>query len=393
MSEIQGFRRRTGPPGIRNYVLSIHTVECSSFVSQKIASIGPRVQSLGFPGCYQNDYAARLMVALGTHPNVGAVLLVSLGCECSDASKMADEIRAAGRPVEVLRIQQAGGTEPTIARGKEIVGHMLAETEKTPRVLIAVSDLIVGTECGGSDATSGIAANPAVGQAFDLLVDAGAAVIFEETLEMLGCDEIAACRAANQELGGELRRVIAKAESFSRQSPHFSIGPGNVTGGLTTIEEKSMGAFAKSGSRPISGIIKVAQRPPTPGLYLLDTVPDPSPFHYGYSNPNDSEGIMALISCGAQVIVFTTGRGSVIGSVISPVLKVCGNPQTYARMSGDMDVNAGRIVLGEASIAQVGREIYDRVLAVAGGEPTAAEVLGHQEYCIPYKHQDLCANV
>jgi altronate hydrolase len=306
---------------------------------------------------------------------------------------MADEIRAAGRPVEVLRIQQAGGTEPTISKGREIVGRMLAETEKTPRVPIAVSDLIVGTECGGSDATSGIAANPAVGHAFDLLVDSGAAVIFEETLEMLGCDEIAARRTANRDLAGELRRVIAKAESFSRQSPHFSIGPGNVTGGLTTIEEKSMGAFAKSGSRPISGIIKVAQRPPASGLYLLDTVPDPSPFHYGYSNPNDSEDIMALISCGAQVIVFTTGRGSVIGSVISPVLKVCGNPQTYARMSGDMDVNAGRIVLGEASIAQVGREIYDRVLAVAGGEPTAAEVLGHQEYCIPYKHQDLCANV
>jgi altronate hydrolase len=333
------------------------------------------------------------MVALATHPNVGAALLVSLGCEGTDASRMAEEIRAAGRRVEVLRIQHAGGTEPSIARGREIARGMLAELEQTPRVPLAVSDLTVGTECGGSDATSGIAANPAVGHAFDRLVDAGATVIFEETLEMLGCEEIAARRGAGAEVARQLREAIVKAEKFSLQSPYFSIAPGNETGGLTTIEEKSMGAFAKCGSRPIAGVIKVAEHPPAPGLYMLDTVPDPSPFPFGYSNPNDSEGIMALISCGAQVIVFTTGRGSVIGSVISPVLKVCGNPQTYARMSGDMDVNAGRIVLGEASIARVGREIYDRVLEVAAGQPTAAEILGHQEYCIPYKHQDLCGHV
>jgi altronate dehydratase large subunit len=392
MISIQGYQRQSGPAGIRNVLLSIHTVECSSFVSQKIAEIDPRVQSVGFPGCYASAYASRLMIALATHPNVAGVLLVSLGCEGTDASEMAGAIRATGRPAEILRIQEAGGTEPTIARGRELMSRMLVDLEKVPRVPMSVSDLVVGTECGGSDATSGIAANPAVGRAFDLLADAGATVIIEETLEMLGCGEIAAQRAVNPTVASQLRQAIAKAENFSKQVGHFSIAPGNEAGGLTTIEEKSMGAFAKCGHRPIQGLIKVAESPPGKGLYVLDTVPDPSPFLFGYSNPNDSEGIMALISCGAHLVVFTTGRGSVIGSVISPVLKVCGNPKTYARMHGDMDINAGKIITGQATLEEVGREIYERVLEVAAGEATAAEALGHLEYCVPYKHQDLCVN-
>jgi altronate hydrolase len=268
---------------------------------------------------------------------------------------------------------------------------MLEEIQTSPRVPLEVSDLIVGTECGGSDATSGIAANPAVGYAYDLLVERGATAIIEETLEMLGCGEIIARRAANREVATRLQEAVEKAEGFSMQVGQFSIAPGNEAGGLTTIEEKSLGAFAKCGSRPISGVIKVAERPPGQGLYVLDSVPDPSPFLFGYSNPNDSEGILDLISCGAHIVVFTTGRGSVIGAPIAPVLKVCGNPKTYQRMRGDMDVNAGRIVTGEASIPEIGREIFEAVLEVAAGRPTAAEVLGHREYCIPYKYQDRCA--
>ena len=208
---------------------------------------------------------------------------------------------------------------------------------------------------------------------------------------MLGCAGIAARRAANGQVAVQVRNTIEKAEAFSLREEQLSIAPGNATGGLTTIEEKSMGAFAKSGTRPIQGVIKVTEKPTRPGLHLLDTVPDPSPFPFGHSNPNDSEGILALISCGAHIVVFTTGRGSVIGSVISPVLKVCGNPQTYARMCRDMDVNAGRVITGEATLAEVGQEIFELVLEVAAGRPTAAERLGHAEYCIPYKHQDLCA--
>lgn len=391
MKPILGFARVCGPPGIRNCVLSIHTVECSSFVSQQIAAMDPCIHAMGFPGCYSNPYAARMMVALACHSNVGAVLLVSLGCEGTDASAMAAEIAKTGRPVQILRIQEVGGTKPAIARGREIAADLMRSLEDTPRVELAISDLVVGTECGGSDATSGIAANPAVGAAFDRLVDDGATVLIEETLEMAGCADIVAARGIDQATSRRLRETIEKAERFSLLADQFSIAPGNHLGGLTTIEEKSMGAFVKCGSRPIAGVVKVGERPAAKGLFLLDTVPDPSEFTFGYSNPNDSEGILDLISCGAHVVVFTTGRGSVIGSVISPVLKVCGNPRTFSRMSGDMDVNAGRIVNGEASVAQVGEQIFDRILAVAAGEPTAAEILGHREYCVPYKHQDLCA--
>jgi altronate hydrolase len=306
---------------------------------------------------------------------------------------MANAIAASGRPVEVLRIQEAGGTENTIRTGRQAAARMLEEMERAPRVPMSVADLVVGTECGGSDATSGIAANPAVGRAFDLLVDAGATVIIEETLEMLGCAGIVAARGASAEVKRQLQAAVEKAEQFSLRIDQFSIAPGNHEGGLTTIEEKSMGAFAKCGTRPVEGVIKVAEKPPGKGLYVLDSVPDPSPFLFGYSNPNDSEGILDLISCGSHLVLFTTGRGSVIGSVISPVLKVCGNPKTYARMSGDMDVNAGRIVTGEATLDEVGREIFDLVVEVAAGKPAKAEALGHREYCIPYKTQELCANV
>lgn len=391
MSSILGYARATGRPGIRNLVLSIHTVECSSLVSQQIAGADPRIHALGFPGCYSNAYASRLIASLATHPNVGAVLLVSLGCEGTDASKLATEIAAGGRAVEVLRIQEAGGTEPAIRQGRIIAARMLAELDRTPRVPMELSDLVIGTECGGSDATSGIAANPAVGRAFDLLADAGASVMLEETLEMLGCGDIIAGRGCDARVAGEIRQAITKAEEFSVRAEQFSIAPGNHVGGLTTIEEKSLGAFVKGGTRPIRGVLKVGQRPDEPGLYLLDTVPDPSPFGFGYSNPNDSEGILALIACGCHIVVFTTGRGSVIGSVISPVLKVCGNPKTYERMSGDMDINAGRIMTGEASLPEVGAEIVRLIERIAAGSPTRAEALGHREYCIPYKVQDLCA--
>ncbi|MGH9470516.1 MAG: UxaA family hydrolase [Terriglobia bacterium] len=392
MSGVLGYQRPTGPPGIRNVVACIHTVECSSFVAQKIAEADPRVHSLGFPGCYANAYATRLMIALATHPNVGAVLLVSLGCEETDAGAMVAAIRRAGRPAEVLRIQQAGGTGPSIDQGRQLAARLLAELDRTPRVEISISDLTVGTECGGSDATSGIAANPATGHAFDMLNDAGATTIIEETLEMLGCSDLVAGRAATPEVAEELCAAVRKAERFSLQAGHFSISPGNRFGGLTTIEEKSMGAFAKCGTRPIQGVIKVAQKPAGRGLYVLDSVPDPSPLAFGYSNPNDSEGVLDLISCGAHLVVFTTGRGSVIGSPISPVLKVCGNPQTCSRMAGDIDVNAGRIITGETPVSEIGTEIFDAILATAAGEQTKSERLGHREYCIPYKHQDLCTN-
>ena len=227
------------------------------------------MHAMGFAGCDSNEYAPRMMVALGSHPNVGGVLLVSLGCEGTDARALAGAIRQTGRPVEVLRIQEQGGTEPTIRRRRELAAKMLEELERLPRQPMTVADLVIGTECGGSDATSGISANPAVGSAFDLIVDAGGTAIIEETLE-------------SARLPGHRRRPWRYAESGcgfvggSGQSGNLLPSSrsvfncsGEPRGGIITIEEKSTGAFAKCGARPIQGVIKVAETPPHKGLWVL----------------------------------------------------------------------------------------------------------------------------
>jgi altronate hydrolase len=244
--------------------------------------------------------------------------------------------------------------------------------------------LVIGTICGGSDGTSGLTANPAVGRAFDIFVQAGAACIFEETGELVGCERIMADRAVTPELGEALEAAVAKAERYYTTMGYGSFAPGNAEGGLTTQEEKSMGAYSKSGSSPISGLLKPGDRPPSGGLYLLDVVPDGEP-RFGFPNIADNAEIVELIACGAHLTLFTTGRGSVVGSAISPVIKICANPDTYRRMAADMDVNAGAILEGEASLDEVGREIVDRIIGVVQGERTVSESLGHQEFILTYK--------
>ena len=221
-----------------------------------------------------------------------------------------------------------------------------------------MNELVIGTVCGGSDTTSGITANPAIGLAFDLLVAQGAAVIFEETGELIGCEHIMAERAVTRELADELIATVGKAAKYYATLGHGSFALGNAEGGLTTQEEKSMGAYSKSGSSKICGILKPGDAPPTGGLYLLDMVPD-GPVRFGFPNINDNAEIAELIACGSHMILFSTGRGSVVGSAISPVIKICANPQTYHRMSEDMDINAGRILEGSATLEELGREVFD----------------------------------
>jgi altronate dehydratase large subunit len=280
-------------------------------------------------------------------------------------------------------IQDCGGTSATVAAGRDLVDAFKDRTAAAPRVAVAVADLVVGTICGGSDGTSGITANPVVGRAFDRLVTQGATAIFEETGELIGCEQHMAGRAVTPGLGAEIRSRIGKAAAYYSAMGHGSFSPGNAEGGLTTLEEKSLGAYTKSGSGPIHGIITPGQRPPTPGLYLLDVVPDGPP-RFGYPNINDNAEIAELIACGAHLVLFTTGRGSVVGSAVSPVLKVCANPETYRRMSADMDLDAGRILTG-ADVDGVADELYELVLATAAGRPTSSEALGHREFVLTYK--------
>ncbi|MFZ4806524.1 MAG: UxaA family hydrolase [Hyphomicrobiaceae bacterium] len=386
MTPLTGYLRSDGRKGIRNHVVVVYLVECAHHVAREIQYPFREqgVHLIGFPGCYPNAYAQRMLKRLCTHPNVGGVLLVSLGCEAFDRQGLYAEIAATGRPLRLVGIQAAGGTRRTIAEGRAFVEQTLAALAATPRVPMRIDELVVGTVCGGSDATSGLTANPAIGRAFDFLVEAGAATIFEETGELIGLDAMMAERAETPALGREIVACMEKTARYYATLGHASFAPGNADGGLSTIEEKSLGAYAKSGQSRISGLIKPGDIPPRGGLYLLDVIPD-GEVRFGFPNINDNAEIAELMACGSHIILFSTGRGSVVGSAIAPVVKVCANPDTFRRMADDMDVDAGRILSGTASLDDVGHEIFDLVQGVARGAPTRSEELGHQEFILTYK--------
>lgn len=383
---IMGYQRKDGGKGIRNTVAVVYLVECAHHVAREmqIPFRDRDVHVIGFPGCYPNDYSLRMLQKLCTHQNVGAVLLVSLGCEGFDRHALYSAVEESGRPIRLIGIQAAGGTRRSIEEGRAWIEKALDEIAAASRVEIKLSELVVGTICGGSDATSGLTANPAMGRAFDYLVADGGAAIFEETGELIGLEQIMVERAATPELGDEILHCMEKTAKYYATLGHASFAPGNADGGLTTIEEKSLGAYAKSGQSTISGLIKPGDVPPTGGLYLLDVIPD-GEVRFGFPNISDNAEIAELIACGSHVILFSTGRGSVVGSALAPVIKVCANPSTYRRMSEDMDVDAGRILEGAASVDEVAREIYDLVQRVADGERTKSEELGHMEFILTYK--------
>lgn len=380
------YLRDDGRKGIRNMVAVVYLVECAHHVAREIQLPFREadVHLIGFGGCYPNKYSFQMLEALCTHPNVGGVLLVSLGCEGFDRRGLLQAIRTSGRPAELVVIQDNHGTRSTIVNGRKAVEEIKRRLEPTPRGPMAFSELIVGTVCGGSDGTSGMTANPGIGRAFDRLVHEGAVCIFEETGELIGCEQIMASRALTPELGNILIASVTKAAKYYIALGHGSFAPGNADGGLTTQEEKSMGAYSKSGSSTISGLIKPGEVPRASGLYLLDVVPD-GDVRFGFPNINDNAEIAELIACGSHIILFSTGRGSVVGSAISPVIKVCANPETYRNLCDDMDVDAGRILEGRATLDEVGDEIYCLTRDVAAGVRTASESLGHQEFVLGYK--------
>lgn len=383
---MRGYLRADGRKGIRNTIVVAYLVECAHHVAREI-TIPFRdhdVHVVGFPGCYPNDYAQQIMERLCTHPNVGAALLVSLGCESFNKYQLSDIISKSGRPVSTLTIQKSGGTLSSIEQGNAWVKEQLEYLSTQKTVPMAVDELVIGTICGGSDGTSGMTGNPAAGKAFDMLISKGATCIFEETGELIGCEEFMATRAATEELGDAIRDCVAKAAKYYSVMGYGSFAPGNADGGLSTIEEKSLGAYAKSGSSTISGLIKPGEIPPTGGLYLMDVVPD-GEVRFGFPNINDNAEIVEMIASGCHMTLFVTGRGSVVGSAIAPVIKICANPATYEALSEDMDVNAGRILDGEASLEDVGSEIFTLIMSTADGAQTKSESLHHTEFVLSYK--------
>jgi altronate hydrolase len=382
---MRGWLRSDGRKGIRNHVAVAYLVECAHHVAREIAAVDREsAHVIGFPGCYPNAYAQRMMERLCTHPNVGAVLLVSLGCESFDRIRLERIVAESGRPVQSLVIQNSGGSRSSIAMGREWVARQAADLAAQPPAPMQPRELVVGTVCGGSDGTSGITGNPAAGIAFDKLVASGAACIFEETGELIGCEDIMAARAATPALGEELRRSVEKAARYYAALGYGSFASGNADGGLTTIEEKSLGAYMKSGQSPISGLLKPGDLPPRGGLYLMDVVPD-GEVRWGFPNISDNAEIVEMMASGAHCTLFVTGRGSVVGSALAPVLKIAANPHMYARLAEDMDVNAGRVLEGTATLEEVGQEIFDKVLDLASGETSKSEELGHREFVLTYK--------
>ncbi|MGI6376251.1 MAG: UxaA family hydrolase [Anaerolineae bacterium] len=372
-----GYRRADGAVGVRNHVAIIPTCGCAGRAAELIASQVEGAVLLDYNGgCGETEadiaVAARLLGQYGRHPNVIGSVVVSLGCETMNAQQVAASIATGVAPTELLVIQQLGGTRKTVERGVEVARRMVAAGRGLQREPCPLSALNVALECGGSDATSGMAANPAMGAFSDLMVAAGARVILAETSELLGAEHVLTARAATPAIAERLLEVIDACERFLKATGEDFINkqpsPGNIRGGITTVEEKALGDVLKGGTTPVVEVLEYGQPPSLPGLSFMDTP------------GNDLSSVTGLVAAGSQLVVFTTGRGNPMGNAIAPVIKVTGNAHTYQRMQEDMDLDASPIVSGEETVAQVGQRLFDLALRVIAGEQTAAEVLQHGEF-------------
>ena len=313
----------------------------------------------------------RLQRALGgyaRHPNFWGVLVVGLGCEGNQLCDLMSNLNLEQGPgLRTLNIQDAGGTGGSVEQGAAMLREMLAQANRVQRQEVTADKLILGLECGGSDAYSGISANPALGRAADLLVAQGATVILSETTEIYGAEHLLTRRAVDEATGRKLAKLIRWWEEYTAREGgkiNNNPSPGNKAGGLTTILEKSLGAASKGGTTNLTGVFEFAQPVQGPGLVFMDTP--------GY----DPVSITGMVAGGANVVCFTTGRGTVVGGKPAPVLKLATNTPMYEKMKGDMDVNCGGIVSGDKTIEQCGREIFDLILETASGKKSKSEEWG-----------------
>jgi altronate dehydratase large subunit len=376
----EGWRRPDGRIGVRNHVAVLPVSVAASPVADRAAERAgdparatPHQMGTTQPAAAA-DQTERVLAGVGRNPNVAAALVVELGTEDVRADDVADRVARSGKPVETLSIRDAGGTRPALERAEAVLADLREVAREARTEAADASELVFGVECGGSDATSGIAANPATGAACDRLVEAGGTASFSETPEFIGAEHVLAGRCADAETRERLLERVARREAAGELMGVDLRGaqpsPGNQEGGLTTIEEKSLGAVSKGGTTPIRGIVDYAEDLPVGGgLVLMDTP--------GY----DVESVVGKVAGGAQVIAFTTGRGSTTGNPLAPVIKVTGNPRTAERMDSNMDVDASTVLAGE-SVDSVGERIYGTLLEVADGRPTAAEQRRLEEFAI-----------
>jgi altronate dehydratase large subunit len=377
----QGYRRADGRVGVRNHLLVVPTVICASVVAERVAAaVAPVGTALPHTaGCGQlgpdMHTTHDTLAAYCRHPNVGAVLVIALGCEQVIAQHLADAARQAGKPAQVIAIQTEGGTVRTTARATEIARQLVADLGRMPRETCDVSSLILSVKCGGSDYTSGLASNPALGRVADRLVDLGGAAVLGEVAEIMGAEHLLAARATSGDTAGRLLRVINRVESEAMALGLDIRGtqpsPGNIRGGLTTIEEKSLGATHKGGERtPLTDVVGYAAPIIKKGLTVMDT-------------PGlDVESVTGMVGGGAQVVVFTTGLGTPTGNPVAPVIKITGNARTAASMADNIDLDVSTVLDGRETLDQAACRLFEEVLSVCSGRQTSAERLGFREFAI-----------
>jgi altronate hydrolase len=388
----QGYPRWDGRVGTRNYIAVVAASNCAAYTAEMIAQsfaqekLPANVDGVvAFPhgeGCAHaigpdTEQLQRTLEGVLDHPNVSAALILGLGCEVNQIDHYLGRSNGAagGKKSSVtlqgLTLQDSGGTLGALEAGRRQIRTYIEKAASEKRVGTPAAKLMLGLNCGGSDSFSGITANPALGYCCDLFVEQGATVVLAETTEIFGAEHLLLRRARSTEVA---RKLVSYVEGYKRYLRQFggsfndNPSPGNKEGGLTNILEKSLGAAAKAGTSTLEDVVDYAERVTTPGFIFMNTP--------GY----DPVSITGLAAGGANLIAFTTGRGSAIGFPNVPVLKIASNTNTYRRMTGNMDVNAGRIADGEASIEDVGREIFEVLLRVASGERTLAEKLGHHEF-------------
>jgi altronate hydrolase len=386
-----GYERSDGRAGTRNYIAVAAASNCAAHTVELIAARFP-AESLpegvdgvvAFPhseGCGHTigpdtRQLQRVISGVLDHPNVAGGVLLGLGCEMNRVQNyFAQETWRSERLVG-LTLQSSGGTRAAVEAGVREVQRMIDAAAATRRVSIPASKIVLGLNCGGSDSFSGISANPALGVCSDLLAGVGAAAVLAETTEIFGAEQLLLRRARSRDVAEKLVHYVRLYKRYLSQFGGSSFDdnptPGNKEGGLTNIVEKSLGAVAKGGTSTLMDVVDYAERVVSPGLVFMNTP--------GY----DPVSLTGLAAGGVNLIAFTTGRGSAIGFPTVPVLKIATNSDMYSNMLDNMDVNAGRILDGDASVEEIGREIFERLLEVASGRRTCSEVLGHKEF-VPWR--------
>jgi len=397
----QGYRRPHGRVGTRNYLAIVSTVNCSATSARRVADqIGPELLAK-YPhvdgviplthkgGCAfefqgsDHEQLNRTLAGYAQHPNICGYLVLGLGCETGQGNYLLDSqklvqlqgVNSNGNPETplLINIQESGGIAKTIRKAVSALPELLAEADRQRREPIPASELIIATECGGSDGYSGITSNPAMGVASDWIVRAGGTVILSEVPEIYGGEHLLTCRAISQDVGEKLLERIRWWEDYARKfNQRIDNNPsvGNKKGGLTTIYEKSLGAIAKAGSTALRAVYEYAEPVREKGFVVMDTP--------GY----DPASVTGMIAGGAQLVLFSTGRGSCFGSKPAPTMKICSNTATFEALREDMDINTGDILEG-VSLEEKGAEIVAKILAVASGEPTCSEAqgIGDEEFC------------